>query len=375
MRRNQIPGRWSRLVLLWAVAVASAWAIATYSATQDVPVVAGQQNPATAIDALTTWDAGRYAEIATEGYVTPAQYGSRFILFPLFPAIIALVGAATGVRLGAILVSQVLTLTCIMLMSWMMHREKKAPLLQEPGLWMLANPYGFFFLAGYAESLFMLLSLLSWHAWRSRRTTASFAAGVLTGLARPTAIVLPILLGVEALYQRHRRIPWLTTAALALAPAAGVAVYAFGYVAFETGSIDGFLVMSRRWWGHEPVVPFQPFAEKLILIARELAAGSLPEFAVVIAAFSTATVLVIIVSRWRTIPVSWLAYVAAGLLLIHSHSPATATGRYEAVLFPVYFALAGSVFVRTRWSYLVLPVLAAAWVKALFYFTLFRWIA
>lgn len=276
--------------------------------------------------------------------------------------------------LGAVIAAQLLALGCIVVMSILAHGERAVPLLQEPGLWLLVSPFGIFFFAAYTESLFLFLTLLHFAAYDRKRPTISFVAGYLAGLTRPTAIVLPALLGFEAFQRWRRQEPWSTAALLALAPLLGVATFTLGYVGWKTGQLDGYLETSRTFWKHTRVVPFTPYLGVIGEVIGDISRGRIPAFDQLLSVLSTTAILGILITGWKRVRPSWIAYTTASLLLIHSVTPWGASGRYEAVLFPVFFIVSTSRLGRSKLSWILVGLLAAGWMRAMFHFGTTRWI-
>ena len=364
--------RWWRIATLWALAVASAWSIATLSLRSSHEIRAGRPDPTTPLEALATWDGKPYTTIATSGYPDVSSRLHNF--FPLFPALARTLGGRDNAMLGAVVASQVLVLCCIVAMSLMAHGRRAAPLLQEPGLWVLASPFGIFFFAAYTESLFLFLTLVHFAAYDRDRPVISFVSGYLAGLTRPTAIVLPALLGFEAFQRWRRQEPWMSTALLALAPVIGVATFTLGYIGWKTGQVDGYLEASRMFWQHTRVLTFTPFLGVIGEVIGDISRGRVPAFDQLLSVLSTTAVLVVLIAGWRRVRPSWIAYAIASLLLIHSVTPWGASGRYEAVLFPVFFIVSRSRIGRSRLSWILVGLLAAAWIRAMFHFGTSRWI-
>jgi hypothetical protein len=364
--------RWWRIFMLWAIAVASAWLIAALTLRSSYDPRREHPKPTTSLEALSVWDGTAYTAIATDGY--PEVSGRLFNFFPLFPAVARAIGGRDNARLGGVIAAQVLALGCLLLMSLMAHGKRAAPLLQEPGLWLLASPFGIFFFAAYTESLFLFLTLLHVAAYDRDRPAISFLAGYLAGLTRPTAIVIPALLGFEALQRWRRQQPWKTTAVLALAPLLGVATFTVGYVGWKTGQLDGYLETSRMFWKHTRVVAFTPYIGVIGEVIGDASRGRIPAFDQLLSVSSTTAILVLLVTGWRRVRASWVAYVIASLLLIHSVRPWGASGRYEAVLFPVFFIVATSRLSRSKLSWVLVALLAAGWMRAMFHFATRRWI-
>lgn len=189
------------------------------------------------------------------------------------------------------------------------------------------------------------------------------AAGLLAGLARPTALTLPAL-AAPALLDRLRRrtgdaAPLLLAAA---APLAGVAAY----VLWVGAALDDPLGYTwiQRIWGQRMTVPFLPLlrdAAGLVGLDTLLGAPSrlAPEEAA-LRLLSTSGVLALLAAGWRKLDAADRAYLVVSLVFLHAQEPASATPRHEMALFPVYRLLARSDLGRLRAALAVLLALSQA---------------
>lgn len=139
---------------------------------------------------LTQWDAGWYIGIADEGYAppegAPPETQSRTAFFPLFPALIRILGL--GGSDGALIVaSYAIAIGALFAALYLLHRLTTIELGREPAratvLLLAFFPTSFFLSAPYAESLFLALAIGSLYAARCDRWAL---AGALAGLATAT---------------------------------------------------------------------------------------------------------------------------------------------------------------------------------------------
>lgn len=297
------------------------------------------------------------------------------IFFPLYPMLIRTLGGKAHAAVAGILLSQVLCLASLVLMSAMAHGDRRVPLFQEPGFWLLINPFGVFFLALYTESLFLLLTLVHFAAYERSKRRLSIASGFLAGLTRPTSIVLPVLLGTEAVQRFRKREPWGWVVIAAAAPLVGVGVFVFGIIAIKTGDVFGYVHMSTQFWQHTPAFPLYPYVEELRSAVTTVLARRIPPPDLLLRVVSTPAVIGILVWQRRRLPPSWMVYCVAALLFMHSVTPWRGSGRYEAVLFPVFFALAGSKLATSKAAWAIATLMVAGWFVALYQLTTWRWLA
>jgi hypothetical protein len=123
---------------------------------------------------------------------------------------------------------------------------------------LLLYPVAFFFGAAYTESLFFLLLLLAFRFIRTGRPLAAACVGILLGLTRaPAAAVGPALALAHALGTPGIGAPprkrFLESAALAVAPLAGVLTYVLG-IGWWKGE-PGLFFRAMGAWAHRSTNP------------------------------------------------------------------------------------------------------------------------
>ncbi|MGB8646403.1 MAG: mannosyltransferase family protein [Anaerolineae bacterium] len=208
------------LTLIWAIIAISVLPVRSLSLAGDPPRV-----PPTGWDILiepwARWDTLWYLRIAARGYSTTDLTGGFFPLYPLLirglsfvipnPLLCALI-ISTLATLGAALVFYRLAQDCLGEMT-----------ARRALLYWLLFPTSFYFLGGYAESLCVLMTLLSLRAARQGRWGWAGLAGAFAALARPPGFLILVPLGIEWLqargstYERVRRAAPLTLVPIALA--------------------------------------------------------------------------------------------------------------------------------------------------------------
>jgi len=362
------------LVIAWAIAVTVIWTFAAAYGQLGRPERAVDL-PQSPVDVLSSWDGTHYRHLAEHGYSTEGPEIQRLNFFPLFPCMSYLVGDSEHAPLAGILVNQLLLLASIVLLTGLIPNGGTAPLREQPGFWLLISPFAFFFSTMYTESLFLFLSLVMVLASRRHYHGIAFTAGVLAGLARPTAILLPLLLISEVIDALRRR-ENLQVVLVAAAPLIGVAMYVAA-VGFAVGDPLGYLHIhsgwDNQWW-----IPFTPLWDAVRWYTLErLAIGRVePGLEIPPAVASTAIIILLVtLYGWRKSMRLYLPYVVGSLLFIHAQWPLRGTGRYELVLFPV-FLLAARSFLAKRW---LAPIAAAVSIAGQFYllarFAQWKWVA
>ncbi|MFI1167938.1 hypothetical protein ACH4UM_31155 [Streptomyces sp. NPDC020801] len=215
-------------------------------------------------DVLATWDGWWYQQVALHGYdpklaAIPGATGlitlegNSAAFFPLYPALIRLTMAVTGLGsygaglLVSVLASFAAALGIYAIAEWFKGRRAG---LAAAGLWAVWPGSGVEW-AVYSDSLYVALAAWACYAVMTRRW---LTAGVLTfaaGLNRPTAGALIAGLAVAALLALRRRedgllYPFL---ALALAPL-GLLGY-LAWVGHRMGDYDGYFKLQSGAWAHE----------------------------------------------------------------------------------------------------------------------------
>jgi len=151
------------------------------------------------------WDAAWYRDLGVQGYGPAGPEAARF--FPLLPAVVA-VGVNLGVpaALWQVVVCWVAALFFAAALVRLTVRESGDEAAGHRVAWLIQLVPGASILAfGYAEALAGLLAVLYFLALRSPRgAPVGVAAGVLSGLARPTGPVLALPGLVEAVRSRRR---------------------------------------------------------------------------------------------------------------------------------------------------------------------------
>lgn len=302
------------------------------------------------------WDAAWYHNLGVHSYGPYGAEGSRF--FPLLPALVG-VGAQLGLPVPAwqLAVCWVAALFFAAALFRLTVAETGDESAGRRVAWLIQLVPGANVLAlGYTEAIAGLLAVGYFLALRSSGDARlGFAAGLLSGLARPTGPLLAIPGVVEAVRASRdggrsvRWRPWL----LAAAPLLGTGAYlAWAWAAFGD-PLTPYLVHSEAdLRGGVASAPWE-------FLVRT-SPGGYP-WPLVIALLATAAVALYLCWRrlpapylWWSLPMVGLAVTAWGL-----HS----LPRYLAAVFPLWMAVA--ITVRRRWLFLALMVpstVAFTWV-------------
>ena len=144
------------------------------------------------------WDAIRYVEVAFYGYTNSSRENTVF--FPLFPLLMHYLaaffgGSAFADYVAGLVLANVFFYALLVLFYQFICQEFGHTAAKNALIYLAFAPYAIFFFAGYAESLFFLLSLATFVFLR-RGTPKDWwlaaTCGFLAALTRPTGIVLVV---------------------------------------------------------------------------------------------------------------------------------------------------------------------------------------
>jgi hypothetical protein len=268
------------------------------------------------------FDARWYVDVAMHGYhySTPAASNTNF--FPLYPILIRVVEPVTlgSPWIASWLISNLAFLAAVLLV-WTWAQERWGKQVALPTVLLLCVfPFAFFYVAPYAESLFLALAAGAFLlADRDRWGWAAVLAG-LSAVTRPTGIAVIGGLLVIALLRRQGR-------AAAFSAAALLPFLLFvGYLGLTVGDPLAFTVYHTAGWlpphGGLTGTVTEQFHTKLSPFDR----------------VDAAAVLVFLASAvpvWRRIGPGYAVFVVLGVVLPLVRSLA-GLERYVIVLFPVF---------------------------------------
>jgi hypothetical protein len=156
-----------------------------------------------AFDILTRWDGEWYLGLAAGGYdYDPAlgiDYKSNIAFFPVYPALIRVVGNILGGNnvMAGVLISHAAFFTALLLLYRLTEHEFDEGAAQRVVYYIAVFPTAIFFSAVYTESLFLLLTVAAFYALRKERWLLAGVIGAIATLTRVPGILLAIPYGLE----------------------------------------------------------------------------------------------------------------------------------------------------------------------------------
>ncbi|MBV2154561.1 glycosyltransferase family 39 protein [Kitasatospora sp. SUK 42] len=387
-RAGLAPGRFGALVdrfapALGAYAVVKAIGLTVFltllSHTGDYlkkePGRGGGANP---WDVLGTWDGVWYQRIAENGYnpqLIPLHgfplatyYENSAAFFPLYPWLMRLVGAVTGLGpYGSGIVVSVL-----------------ASLVAAAGIFAIAERLGGFRAgviaaviwglfpgsgvewAVYSDSLFVALSAWACYCVMTRRWLTAGVLALVAGLNRPTAAALIAAVSIAALVALVRRTDGVARPLTAMLITPWGLLGYVAWVGWRMGDWGGYFKLQRGAWNRY----FDGGASTLRTIMDVITghwtfwqSNPVPDLIAIALLIALPGLLVLL---WRTRPplVLWVYTALTVITALSSNQIFGNISRYLLPAFPLFIGLAVALR-RVRTSSLVglfaMPVLAAGW--------------
>jgi hypothetical protein len=262
---------------------------------------------------FSAWDSGMYFDVAQHWY--PSVLSPQWAFLPLYPTtlkIFTLAGMDLG--LSAFIVAIICGVTSVSLFQQVaeQYMEKRQAILAAT-LYFLFPPVFVFSGASYPESMFLLLSLVSWRLHQRDADFKASLAAALCSLARVEGFLIAIPLLFD--FVRRKRFRRITYLSIPLLATASWEVYGFA----RTGVWLPTRAAGRFW--------MTPKAEAVIIAIDQLAKGNFgsisvlaPYFWLILAVLaSLAVVLFLARQNWR-IDKALSVYVLGATLILGATS-------------------------------------------------------
>ena len=302
------------------------------------------------------WDSGWYWDIATRGYYFHADAPSSVAFFPLYPMLMRAAAAPFGGGGAATWIAGIVVgLAAYVLALIAVHRLAEALLgtreaARRTVLYIAVFPWSLFMTQVYAESLFLLTSVLAVSRAYDRQWWRAGMWAALATLARPNGFLVAVPLALMALQGGPSvRVAAARLAALLPVPAALAGFSAYVYTI--AGDPLGWLSAQAHWGyslGHPPWQQLQRMLGAFIdhgaygyFFSSEIAPFELLHGASALV-FIALTPLI-----FRHLGAAMGAYVLVSLLLPLSSNTLEGLGRYVSVLFPAFMLVAS--VTSNRW--------------------------
>ncbi len=279
------------------------------------------------------WDAVHYLDIATKGYG-----GTDMAFFPLYPALIRILGALTGNHLIAgLLISNASFFFGLLYLYKLLEHEYDRTVARRAIFYVSIFPSAVFFSAVYTESLFFFLTVASFYYMREHKWWYAGAIGFLAALTRTEGVLLVIPYAIEW-YGTYKNAleSGVRNALGGLLIPAGLAVY-MAYLWVLRGDPLYFSHVQIHWNRHfaPPWVAFIDAISKVVhTTSGQIVANEMLEISF------TVLMLAVLIGGWRRLRPSYIAYMGLSILIPMSTSSLMSMPRFALVLFPMFAILA-----------------------------------
>jgi len=298
------------------------------------------------------WDAPHFFEIARYGYGPPAD-PARIVLFPLFPALIAIGSIVADPLVAGMAIAFVSSLIAAVGLYRLVRLDDDRPTARLAVLAMSIFPTAFSLVAPYSEAVFLAPAIWAFVFARTGRWPAAGFCALLAGLARiHGAFLLPAL--VVEYWLARRRISvdaaWLLLGAGGPLVYLGINVLTFGdpfyfvgiqTTVFNVSTTTPWAGLWNAWVGATAVAPTEFWATVYLA----------PMVAFIV--FGLATIWTVVGKGGRP---SYAVYCALAFISFASLTWPISVPRYVMGAFPIFIAMAH--LARRPWA--GPPVIAAS---------------
>jgi hypothetical protein len=321
------------------------------------------------------WDSGWYFDIASRGYYFNPNGQSSIAFFPLYPMLMRAVawpfgGSDKAIWMAGIAISWVaftLAMVALHRLTERVFNDRESA--RRTVLYLAVFPFSIFFTRVYAESLFLLTSVLAVSSAQQGRWWRAGVWGALAALARPNGMVIAVPLALMA-FRAYPSLRDVTRrfVALSLIPVA-VSCYC-AYVYSLSGDPIGWL-SAQTHWGYSLGHP--PWQQMLAMIGRVAKYGLYDYFFsssrssfYLLHGIAALIFLMLTPATFKRLGIAFGAYVLVSLLVPLSSNALEGLGRYAAVLFPAFMLLGSLKLGRLHEGLLIISSIWHALIVCLF---------
>jgi len=302
--------------------------------------VAESTNPLLAV--WGRWDAVHYLDIAKHGY-----FGTDMAFFPLYPALIHVVGAFVGNDLVAgLIISNVALFFGLLFFYKLVEHQYTRNVAHRAIFYISIFPTAIFFSAVYTESLFFALTVASFYYIREHRWIAAGAIGALAALSRSEGVLLAIPFGIEVIAAARASTSlrtFLGTPQRLIRIAIGAALIPLGLATYMAWLwvLNGdplYFSHVQSHWNRHFAPPWVSVAHAFAIVAHAKSALTVANQSIEIV-FTALMIGVLVAGLTRMRP-SYSTYMALSILIPMSTASLMSMPRFALVLFPMFSILA-----------------------------------
>jgi Mannosyltransferase (PIG-V) len=293
------------------------------------------------------WDAENYVRIAQFGYQTP--YDVAF--FPLFPLLIRVIAFPLGswsyLAVGTLL-SNAALLGAMFVLYQLAVENGGEEVAGRSLLYLCIFPTAFFFFAAYNESLFLLMTLLTFLALRRQQWWLAGLWGLFAALTRSAGVLLVIPYLYELWLARESVLASRRKTIFGLLPVLLIPLGTLLYCLYcwkISGNPIAFATVQSHW-GRHTSWPWQGIWQALFELFWNQPFGSFNEAHVILDLSATIGFIALTIAGRRKIRASytlWSAILLFYILLSPSttqHDSLISNQRFVLEMFPAFITLA-----------------------------------
>jgi len=279
------------------------------------------------------WDAVHYLDIATQGY-----FGTDMAFFPLYPALIAILGKLVGNHLIAgMLISNAAFFFGLLYFYKLVEHEFDRGVARRAIFYISIFPTAVFFSAVYTESLFFALTVASFYYIREHRWLSAGLIGFFAALTRVEGVLLIVPFAIEWWVAYHKGERDVRR------PAYGACLIGMGLLAYMAylwvlrGDPLYFSHVQAHWHRHF-AAPWVSVWQALHIVftahAPQTIANKVLELAF------TILMIAVLIAGHKRLRLSFTVYMALSIIVPMSTSSLMSMPRFALVLFPMFAILA-----------------------------------
>lgn len=287
------------------------------------------------------WDSVHYLDIARRGYA-----GTDMAFFPLYPALIRLVGNVVGNDLIAgLIISNVALFFGLLFFYKLVEHQFNRAVAHRAIFYISIFPTAVFFSAVYTESLFFALTVASFYYIREHRWVTAGIVGTFAALTRSEGVLLAVPFAIEVFsairagslaqfFGSPKRLARIVLGAVAIP--LGLAAY-MAWLWVLNGDPLYFSHVQSHWNRHfaPPWVSAQ-HALRIVAHAKSPLVAANQTIEIVF----TILMIGVLAAGLRRLRPSYSAYMALSVVIPMSTSSLMSMPRFALVLFPMFALLA-----------------------------------
>ncbi len=287
------------------------------------------------------WDSVHYLDIARRGYA-----GTDMAFFPLYPALIRLVGNGVGNDLIAgLIISNVALFFGLLFFYKLIEHQFTRAVAHRAIFYISIFPTAVFFSAVYTESLFFALTVASFYYIREHRWATAGIVGTFAALTRSEGVLLVVPFAIEVfsairasslaqVFGSPKRLARIALGAVAIP--LGLAAY-MAWLWVLNGDPLYFSHVQSHWNRHlSPPWVSAEHAFRIIAHAKTPLVVTNQSIEIVF----TILMIAVLAAGLRRMRPSYSAYMALSIVIPMSTSSLMSMPRFALVLFPMFALLA-----------------------------------